>query len=127
MDVISGEKFCRDCGASIKLRAEICPKCGCRQITESKKSQTVAGLLAIFVGGLGIHKFYIGKTFSGFLYLLFCWTFIPTFLGLIDGIILLAMDEKNFQDKEFSALDYGFGVVIFFVVVALLGIVYYLA
>jgi hypothetical protein len=25
------EKYCADCGALILLRAEICPKCGCRQ------------------------------------------------------------------------------------------------
>ncbi|MCX4383178.1 MAG: TM2 domain-containing protein, partial [Parabacteroides distasonis] len=29
------------------------------------KSKTVAAVLAIFVGGLGIHKFYLGKTFQG--------------------------------------------------------------
>jgi TM2 domain-containing membrane protein YozV len=35
------------------------------------KNKVVAGLLAIFVGGLGIHKFYLGKVGQGILYLLF--------------------------------------------------------
>ena len=36
------------------------------------KSKTTAVLLAFFLGGLGLHKFYLGKTFQGFLYLIFC-------------------------------------------------------
>lgn len=30
------EKYCADCGALILLRAEICPKCGCRQIASQR-------------------------------------------------------------------------------------------
>ncbi|EOB3450384.1 TM2 domain-containing protein [Enterococcus lactis] len=44
-------------------------------------------LLALFLGGLGAHKFYSGKTFMGILYLVFSWTFIPSVLGLIEAII----------------------------------------
>lgn len=46
-------------------------------------------LLAIFVGGIGIHKFYAGKTGSGILYLLLCWTFIPGLVAFIEGIVAL--------------------------------------
>ena len=44
-------------------------------------------ILAFLLGGFGIHKFYAGKTGAGVAYLLFCWTFIPGLLGLIDFIV----------------------------------------
>ena len=31
-------------------------------------------ILAVFLGGFGVHKFYAGKMMSGLLHLLFCWT-----------------------------------------------------
>lgn len=44
-------------------------------------------LLAILLGGIGAHKFYSGKFLKGFIYLIFCWTYIPAIIGLIEGII----------------------------------------
>lgn len=46
-------------------------------------------LFAFFLGGIGAHKFYAGKTGIGIVYLLFCWTFIPGFIAFIDFIIAL--------------------------------------
>ena len=46
-------------------------------------------LLALFLGGLGIHNFYAGKTGLGILYLIFCWTFIPAIAAFIQAIIAL--------------------------------------
>lgn len=64
------------------------------------KNKIAAGILAIFLGGFGIHKFYLGKTGMGVLYLLFCWTYIPAIVGFIEGIIYLCSNDENFQLKN---------------------------
>ena len=53
------------------------------------KSKIAAGILGIFLGGLGVHKFYMGKIGMGILYLIFCWTGIPSVIGFIEGVIYL--------------------------------------
>lgn len=101
------EKFCHECGAVIRAKAEICPKCGVRQILGSSglsvapngRSKLAAALFAILLGDLGIHKFYLGQVGWGVLYLLFCWTFIPAIVGLIEGIIYLSMSDQAFAQK----------------------------
>ena len=64
------------------------------------KSKVAAGILAIFLGGIGVHKFYMGKIGMGILYLLFCWTGIPACIGFIEGIIYLCSNDENFQLKH---------------------------
>lgn len=44
-------------------------------------------LLALFLGGIGAHKFYSGKVGVGIVYLLFCWTFIPAIIAFIEFIV----------------------------------------
>ena len=46
-------------------------------------------LLALFLGGFGGHKFYAGKIGMGFVYLIFCWTYIPSIIAFIEFIIAL--------------------------------------
>lgn len=96
------EMFCRSCGATIKKEAEICPKCGVRQAQAdtTQKSRVTAALLAIFLGGIGIHKFYIGKNGQGIIYLLLFWTFIPAIIAFIEGILYLVNTKT---DAEFTA------------------------
>lgn len=46
-------------------------------------------LLALFLGSFGIHRFYARKFISGTIYLLLSWTFIPTFLSIIEALLAL--------------------------------------
>ena len=63
------------------------------------KSKLAAALFALFLGGIGIHKFYLGRIGWGIVYLLFCWTVIPAVIGFIEGILLLIMSQSDFNQK----------------------------
>ena len=63
------------------------------------KNKTTAALFAIFLGGIGVHKFYLGQAGSGIAHLLFCWMFIQALLigGQDQGGILLSMNQDQFH------------------------------
>lgn len=44
-------------------------------------------LFAFFLGSFGAHKFYSGRIGLGVLYILFCWTGIPSIIALIEFIL----------------------------------------
>ena len=86
MEKQADEKYCGDCGQIIKRRAEICPKCGIRQMDppwavndllerlssgEYRKSKAAAILFAFFLGSFGAHKYYLGQIGTGILYTVF--------------------------------------------------------
>lgn len=50
-------------------------------------NKTTYLLITFFLGGLGVHKFYTGKIGLGIVYLLFCWTYIPSIIAFIEFII----------------------------------------
>ena len=52
-------------------------------------NKVVYCILAFFLGGIGVHKFYARKIGTGIVYFLFCWTFIPSFIAFIEFIIAL--------------------------------------
>lgn len=63
------------------------------------KSRVTTAVFALFLGGLGIHHFYLGNILKGVLYLVFCWTWIPGILGLVEGILLLTQSDEEFAVK----------------------------
>lgn len=89
-------KYCESCGEKVADNASSCPKCGHQFVPD--KSKLVAGILALFLGGIGIHKFYMGSA-SGIWYLLFCWTYIPAIIAFIEGIIYLCETEDKFRQR----------------------------
>ena len=121
--------FCKNCGAEVKDDAEFCPSCGtklkessfsekvnnddafsedARRIVSteapagevaSPKSRLVAALLAFFLGGFGIHEFYLGKTGAGIAMLLLCWTGVVEIIAFIQFIIILCGGMKDNEGK----------------------------
>ena len=67
----------------------------------SGKSRGVAGLLAIILGYLGVHYFYLGHTTAGLLSiaLSFVTCGIWPIVMLIQGVIMLTMDQATFEQK----------------------------
>lgn len=61
------------------------------------KDKNVAGILALFFGWLGIHRFYLGQIGLGIVYLVFFG--VSWIIGLIDAIAFFAMDEEEFNRK----------------------------
>lgn len=59
-----------------------------------QKNRITAALLALVFGGIGVHRFYLGKIVSGIFYLLLCWTFIPAIIALIEFIILICIHRS---------------------------------
>lgn len=69
--------YCKNCGSDIDDRAVICVNCGVPTHNNpnnndeySDKNGLVTLLLCIFVGCLGIHRFYVGKIGTGILMLI---------------------------------------------------------
>ena len=116
-------KFCKHCGKQIAAAAVICPQCGC-QVEEMQKTEQpsivinnantnsnvntnvngaygararnkwVAFCLCLFLGYLGAHKFYEGKTGMGILYI---FTFGLFGIGwFIDFFVLLFKPNPYF-------------------------------
>ncbi|MDI6770837.1 MAG: NINE protein [Anaerolineales bacterium] len=96
---MSGMVYCRGCGKEIHESARACPHCGVTQRGGAQgKSKVVAGVLALFLGGFGIHRFYL-EQWWGLFYLLFFWTFIPTIIALVEAIVFFCTNDDAWNQK----------------------------
>lgn len=67
-----------------------------------RKSVTSGVILALLFGGFGIHKFWLGNVAVGMLYLVFCWTFIPGIVALIDAC-MMGNSVQRYNEKVAEA------------------------
>lgn len=111
--------FCRECGRQMHYTAPVCPGCGVPRVLRASKSKGVAALLAFFFGGLGVHRFYLGQWWGVF-YLLFCWTFIPQVVAIVEMIVFLCTSEEKWQAKYSAQAGGGSGVG---AIIAIVGVI----
>lgn len=99
------EKFvyCRRCGTKVRENTVYCPGCGCNigSSTSPDKDRITAALLGIFLGSIGIHYFYIGKSTAGILTIVLslCTCGIWSIIMFIQSIIMLTLSDSEFRAK----------------------------
>ena len=108
-------KFCKNCGKEVNENAVVCVNCGCSLESSnpsvnvtvnnnansvSPKSRLVAFLLCTFLGGIGIHRFYVGKVGTGIIWILTLGCLgIGTF---IDWIMILCGSFKDIDGRRIT-------------------------
>ena len=100
------QKYCHACGHLIPLDSAFCPHCDARQASpaprsfvEDHRSWGIVLLLCIFVGPLGLHRFYVGKVGTGILMLLTAGG-----VGIWVIIDLILIVTGKFTDSEGSVI-----------------------
>jgi len=69
------------------------------QLIQAHKSPTTAFVLTLLLGGVGAHRFYMRDCWLGLLYAIFCWTFVPVIVSLIELVFIGARVEKYNRDR----------------------------
>jgi TM2 domain-containing membrane protein YozV len=109
---------CIECGEPLRARATVCPECGCDQVEGQDSQRLAAGLLAIFLGMFGVHKFVLGYTGEGtamlvssvvsllvgvvggaccfFPALLLLVPLIIGIIGFVEGVVYLSQSDADF-------------------------------
>jgi TM2 domain-containing membrane protein YozV len=121
----AGRNYCQNCATQTHPMAEVCHFCGVQlagggytsgytggygssypapyagayPMSVSPYTKTTAGLLGIFLGGFGAHRFYLGYNAIGIAQLILCLLGIVTFFtttmvagiwGFVEGVLILA-------------------------------------
>lgn len=102
----AGSAYCHNCGQTVLPGASVCTSCGCA-LTKAmgRKSKMAAGLLGIFLGGWGVHSFYLGNIKKGILQIVVSLVTcgFGALWGFIEGILILC--GKIDRDANGNLLD----------------------
>ncbi|MGH4121452.1 MAG: TM2 domain-containing protein [Clostridium sp.] len=96
--------FCHNCGAQNDDGSNFCKTCGINLLIQQSKTEVrtisdknwlVALLLCFFLGAIGMHRFYVGKTGTGILMILTCGGF-----GIWILVDLISIATNSFTDMN---------------------------
>jgi TM2 domain-containing membrane protein YozV len=103
------KRFCPHCGSPTLANQALCTKCGVMLGPgegSGEKTRLVTGLLAIFLGWLGIHKFYLGYNKEGLIMILISLlagtvtcgvaTAVISVIGIVEGVMYLTKSDDEF-------------------------------
>ena len=111
-----GDNYCYRCGSRIKSHSiEVCEFCGAKlnnnidELNIKIKNKLLAGLLALFLGGMGIHRFYLGYIKIGIVQLSLCvlgyftggitWVIVQIW-ALIESILIFLGKIKDSEGND---------------------------
>lgn len=109
----TGSEFCANCGGKLNPNSVACLNCGVassfgaaqiqgKDSNVSDKDWLITLLICLFVGGLGIHRFYVGKTGTGIL-----WLFTLGCFGIGSIIDLIMILCGKFTDADGKEIKHG--------------------
>ena len=96
------QRTCPHCGSMQSSFAWKCSQCGVRMsfgpraATQTPPQRRVAIALALLLGVVGAHHFYMGRRPLGYMSVALCWSGYSATLGFIDGVRMAFMSDAEF-------------------------------
>ena len=101
-------KYCQACGAATQVAQVGCTRCGVGLLSHAtSEKKLAAGLLALLLNGLGVHKFYLGYTAEGMIMLALTLaagiatcglsSVVMTVIGIVEGVLYLTKSDQEFE------------------------------
>lgn len=97
--------YCADCEGGGRPGFPLSPVPGGVQAPAHfgfRKNRSISVGLALVFGGVGAHKFYLERPGAGFLHLAFCWTGIPTIVGIFQAVKYIRMEDEEFHRRFYA-------------------------
>ncbi len=118
--------YCQSCGNLMDKMSPACGQCGAKNtFVESGRSKVAAGFLALFLGGLGVHRYYLGQWW-GIFYIPFGVFGVSFPITLVEAIYFWSCSKSSWNAK-YGHLSKSSAWVIFAVaimpMIAVLGII----